>query len=80
MGRFPEDEVRGIILVNITNLARNGDCSWGQGSYKRLRRQMRSRYSENVMLAVGADMNQTASTLEVLGECNVAILVEERGK
>ena len=29
---------------------------------------------------VGADMNVTASTLEMLAECDAVILVEERGR
>ena len=35
---------------------------------------------EEVTLVAGADMNVTASTLEMLAECDAVILVEERGR
>ena len=83
-GQATEEEVYGIISANITNLAKDGGLflvtgTVDTGKLQRLTKAILPMLQKNVMLAVGADMNRTASTVESLGECDAIILVEERG-
>lgn len=84
-GRTSDEEVNGIIAANITNLAKDGGLFLVTGTVEmgRLQKIMKAivpLLQKNVMVVVGADMNQTAGTLEALGECDAVILVEERGQ
>lgn len=84
-GQVTDEETYGIISANITNLAKDGGLflvtgTVDAGKLQRLTKAILPLLQKNVMLAVGADMNRTASTLESLGECDAVILVEERGK
>ncbi|MDE7221161.1 MAG: hypothetical protein K2O45_16350 [Oscillospiraceae bacterium] len=83
-GPMEEEEVLGIIAMNITNLAPDGGLFLVTGTVdaeklQKLTKGIVPLLQKNVMLAVGADMNRTAGTLEMLGECDAVILVEERG-
>nr|WP_302111235.1 hypothetical protein [uncultured Acetatifactor sp.] len=83
-GQAAEEETYGIISANITNLAKDGGLflmtgTVDIGKLQRLTKAILPMLQKNVMLAVGADMNRTASTVESLGECDAVILVEERG-
>lgn len=84
-GQTTDEEVYGIISANITNLAKDGGLflvtgTVDGGKLQRLTKAILPMLQKNVMLAVGADMNRTASTVESLGECDAVILVEERGR
>ncbi len=83
-GPAGSEEAQGIIAVNITNLAPDGGLflvtgTVEAGKLQELTKGLVPLLQKNVMLAVGADMNRTAGTLEALGECDAVILVEERG-
>ena len=79
-----EEEAYGIISANITNLSPKESTilvtgTVETGKLKKLISEVTTR-TEGVILAEGADMNVTASTLESLASCDAVILVEERDK
>lgn len=82
--RIKPEEVYWIISINIINLAKTGGTFLVTGtvSIKKLQEfvDVVASQVENVTLTAGANMNATASTLEMLAECDAVILVEERGK
>ena len=79
-----EDDAYWIISINIINLAKSGGMFLVTGTVGAERLQevaeALSARLEEVTLVAGADMNATASTLEMLAECDAVILVEERGR
>ncbi|WP_251207271.1 hypothetical protein [Acetatifactor aquisgranensis] len=84
-GQMTEEEAYRIASVNITNLAKDGGAFLVTGTieFGKLQEFVKAivpQLQENVVLMVGADMNVTASTLEMLAECDAVILVEERGR
>ena len=83
--QISEEEIYGIISANVINLAKAGGLflvtgTVDVGKLQELTKAIVPLLQKNLMLAVGADMNRTAGTLEALGECDAVILVEERGE
>lgn len=84
-GQITEEEAKRIVSVNITNLAKKGGLFLVTGTVEVERLQkivdaIVPQLLENITLMVGEDMNISANTLEMLGECDGVILVEERDR
>ena len=80
-----EQETYRIIAVNMMNLAGNGETFLVTGTICQEKLQgfvdVLVRYlREDMALVAGTDMNVTADTLEILGECDGVVLVEQRGR